>query len=112
MSFRYQKRINVGKGLGINLSNRGASVSKRTKFGSFGTNGFSLRTGIPGLSYRVSWGKSNIGLVILIVIVVAGGLWLIIYNLVRLIAFGVSKILAYLHWRKPTNDIQEQQLEK
>lgn len=67
MGIRYQKRVNLGKGVGLNVSNRGVSASARTKFGSIGSRGFSIRTGIPGLSYRSSWGKSKEGLVILLI---------------------------------------------
>lgn len=100
MSFRYQKRINVGKGLGVNVSTRGASVSKRTKFGSVGTRGFSIRTGIPGLSYRGSWGKSNAGITLLVIMVVVGTAWLVIYNLVRLLVFGINKLFDYIQRRQ------------
>jgi hypothetical protein len=92
MPFRYQRRVKLGKGLGVNLSNGGASASKRTKFGSIGTKGFSFRTGIPGLSYRGSWSKSNVGLIILILYVVVTVLWLVVYNLVRLITYGITRL--------------------
>lgn len=59
MGFILRKRINLGKGFGINISKSGLSASKRTKFGTYGTKGFSSRTGIPGLSYRKNWGKSG-----------------------------------------------------
>jgi hypothetical protein len=52
MGFRFYKRINFGKGFGLNISNSGISPSVRTKIGSFSTKGFSIRTGIPGVSYR------------------------------------------------------------
>uniref|UniRef100_UPI003FA5B7EB DUF4236 domain-containing protein n=1 Tax=Flavobacterium sp. TaxID=239 RepID=UPI003FA5B7EB len=52
MGFRFYKRINVGKGFGLNLSKSGVSPSVRTKLGSFSTKGYSLKTGVPGLSYR------------------------------------------------------------
>lgn len=52
MGFRFSKRINLGKGFGVNISKSGISPSVRTKFGSFGTKGFSVKTGIPGVSYR------------------------------------------------------------
>jgi hypothetical protein len=59
MGFRFQKRINLGGGAGINLSKSGAGFSFRTKYGSFGNKGYSVRTGIPGLSYRGGSGKNN-----------------------------------------------------
>lgn len=52
MSLRYQRRINLGRGLGINLSKSGVSMSKRTPFGSIGTSGYSIKSGIPGLFFR------------------------------------------------------------
>ena len=52
MGFRFSKRINLGKGFGLNLSKSGVSPSVRTKLGSFSTKGYSLKTGVPGLSYR------------------------------------------------------------
>lgn len=52
MGFRFNKRINIGKGFGLNVSKSGVSPSVRTKLGSFSTKGYSLKTGVPGLSYR------------------------------------------------------------
>jgi hypothetical protein len=52
MGLIIRKRINLGKGFGFNLSKSGISSSFRTKFGSIGSKGFSIRTGIPGVYYR------------------------------------------------------------
>lgn len=52
MGFRFSKRINIGKGFGFNISKSGVSPSVRTKLGSFSSKGYSLKTGLPGLSYR------------------------------------------------------------
>lgn len=52
MAFRFYRRVNLGKGLGLNISKSGVSSSIRTRFGSFGSKGYSFRTGISGLSYR------------------------------------------------------------
>lgn len=82
MSFRYQKRINLGKGLGLNVSSSGVSSTYRTKFGSIGSRGFSLKTGIPGLSYRGRFGKNALPVVLVFAVVVAGVL--VLYNLMRL----------------------------
>ncbi|MTI24997.1 DUF4236 domain-containing protein [Fulvivirga kasyanovii] len=93
MSFRYQRRINLGKGSHLNISKSGASFSKRTKFGSVGSRGFSIKTGIPGLSFRKRWGKSSGGLVFFLVF---GALLLsviVIYNLLRLLVFGVAFLI-------------------
>jgi len=61
MGFRVQKRINIGKGFGLNISKSGISSSYRNKRGSFGNRGYSIRTGIPGLIYRKSFPKSSKG---------------------------------------------------
>jgi hypothetical protein len=67
MGFRFQKRINFGSGFGLNLSKSGVRASFRTKRGSIGSNGFSIKTGIPGFSYRKSFGKSRSGCIVLLV---------------------------------------------
>lgn len=58
MGFRFYRRINFGSGFGINLGKRGASWSIRTKGGSFGSKGYSVRTPIKGLSYQKRFKKS------------------------------------------------------
>jgi hypothetical protein len=59
MGFRIQKRIKLGKGLGINVSKIGLRPSYRNKRGSVNSKGFSVRTGIPGITYRASFSKSS-----------------------------------------------------
>lgn len=59
MSFRFQKRIKLGKGLGINISKSGITPSYRTKKGSVSSKGYSVRTEIPGLTYRKTFSKSS-----------------------------------------------------
>lgn len=59
MSFRIQKRINLGKGLGLNISKSGISPSLRTKMGSVSSKGYSVRTGISGINYRKNFSKSK-----------------------------------------------------
>lgn len=59
MGFRYNKRIKIGKGLGVNVSKSGITPRYRSKKGSLSTKGFSIRTGIPGLSYRKTFSKSS-----------------------------------------------------
>ena len=101
MGFRYQKRINLGNGGGFNLSKTGISYSQRTKYGTVGSRGFSVRTGIPGLTFRKSWGKGGgAGLVALMVV---GMFWLtivILYNLARLVYFLIS--MTYVNLRNMT----------
>lgn len=59
MSFRIQKRINLGKGLGLNISKSGISPSLRTKAGSINSKSYSVRFGISGLHYRKHFRKSK-----------------------------------------------------
>ena len=59
MGFRYQKRIKLGKGFGLNISKSGISSSYRTKKGTIGSKGYSIRTGIPGLTFRKTFSKSS-----------------------------------------------------
>jgi hypothetical protein len=75
MAFRYYKRLNLGGGHGVNLSRTGASYSKRTSWGSVGTRGFSVRTGIPGLRFYQPWstgkrGKNKAGEFLLILLLI------------------------------------------
>lgn len=80
MPFRYYRRIGNSTGWGLNVSKSGVSTSYRSKYGSIGTNGFSIRTGIPGLSFRKSWGRSGKN----------AGMGLLIF-----LALGVMYILTY-----------------
>lgn len=50
MGFRFHKR--VGRRAGLNFSKSGVSASFRGRWGSVGTRGYSIRTGIPGLFFR------------------------------------------------------------
>ncbi|WP_164721470.1 DUF4236 domain-containing protein [Maribacter sp. MJ134] len=59
MAFRFNKRIKFGKGLGINISKSGIAPSFRTKKGSLSSKGYSVKTGIPGLSYRKIFSKAK-----------------------------------------------------
>ncbi|MFV8347693.1 DUF4236 domain-containing protein [Flavobacterium sp. ZB4P13] len=43
MSFRFQKRIKLGGGLGLNISKSGISPSLWTKGGTISNKGFSVR---------------------------------------------------------------------
>ena len=88
MGIRYYKRINYGDGLGLNVSKSGVSPSIRTNSGSVSTKGFSIRTGIPGLSFRGGLGK-NSAVFWLLLLVIAGG-FIILYNVVRYVAYILS----------------------
>lgn len=59
MSLRFNKKINLGKGLGINISKSGITPSYRSKRGSLSYKGYSVRTGIPGLTHKKIFCKSK-----------------------------------------------------
>lgn len=59
MGFRFQKRINLGKGIGLNISRSGITPSITKKRGSISTKGFSVKTGISGVSYRKTFNKGK-----------------------------------------------------
>ena len=81
MGFRFQKRVSIGGGLGLNISKSGVSPSYRTRYGSISSKGFSFRTGIAGLTYRSGFGgrsrKGNAGDAILLLFV---AFWLVIIS--------------------------------
>lgn len=87
MGLRYQKRVGGNKGFGLNFSGSGVSSSYRTKYGTVGSKGFSIRSGIPGLSFRSGYGrgknKGATALIILGIIVTGFALYysaVILYN--------------------------------
>ena len=59
MGFRFNRRVGGNKGWGLNIGSGGFSSSYRSKRGSIGTKGFSVKTGIPGLSFRNTWGSGG-----------------------------------------------------
>lgn len=61
MGFRFHKRIKLGKGFGLNISKSSITPSYRNKRGSVSSKGYSVRTGIPGFSYRKTFSKSSKG---------------------------------------------------
>ena len=61
MALRFNKRYKLGKGLGINISKSGITPSYRSKRGSLSSKGYSLKTGIPGLTYRKTFSKTKSG---------------------------------------------------
>jgi len=80
MGFRYYRRVNYGNGWGLNISKSGISSSVRKSWGSIGSKGFSIRTGIRGLSYRSSFGKYG-GLIWLFVLLCIGACYIAYYIL-------------------------------
>jgi hypothetical protein len=96
MGFRFQRRLNITRGMGLNISKSGVSPSLRTGFGSIGAKGFSIRTGIPGLSFRQGFGKSSGGAGIII-----GLLMLVIALLpvlVSLLIIAAQLSFSFLVW--------------
>ena len=94
MGFHFQKRVKVGKGVGINISKSGVSSSYRTKYGSVGSKGFSIRTGIPGLTFRSSWTKSKECFIILLLFGIIYLVGLVVHNIVCFLVFIVKSIYA------------------
>ena len=99
MAFRYFRRINVGNGLGLNVSKSGVSTSVRTRFGSFGSKGYSIKSGITGLSYRKYFGSSRKGkndaAAFLLIILAIGLLYLaaiVLWNLLLFIAWLFARL--------------------
>lgn len=89
MGFRYQKRVKLGKSIGLNISKSVISPSLRTKYGSIGPKGFSIRTGIPGLSYR-GGKKGDAAEMMLAIAVIAVGT-LIAWNVFLFIGWAVRE---------------------
>lgn len=90
MGFRFQRRLNLGKGLGLNVSKSGIGSSFRGRYGSIGSTGFSIRSGIPGLSFRQGWGKGGQGalvtMAVLALVTVAVVLAVVAFRAVVLLA--------------------------
>lgn len=59
MGFRFQKRIKLGGGLGLNVSKSGISPSLKTRKGTVSSKGFSVRTGISGVNYQNNFSNSK-----------------------------------------------------
>jgi hypothetical protein len=102
MGFRFSKRVNTGNGWGLNFSGSGVSSSYRNDYGSFSAKGFSIRTGIPGLSFRGSWGsrksKGNTALIMLGIMLALFLLYVaavILYNLILLLIWCGTELY---HW--------------
>jgi hypothetical protein len=103
MGLRYQRRIGNSKGWGLNISGSGVSSSYRTKYGSISSKGFSIKSGIPGLTFRSGWGggKDN-GLFAFVFLVVMGAIFLfkisllVLYNLARLVIY-LTRLIIWGH---------------
>jgi hypothetical protein len=112
MGMRYQKRVNLGGGAGLNLSKSGISSSYRTKYGSIGTKGFSIRTGIPGLSFRNSFGKSkgNEAIIMFFVIIFIGLVYIaaiVAWNILLLLFWAIRETYHLILRQKHKNNIKK-----
>ena len=98
MGFRFYRRIPLGGGAGVNISKSGISTSFRGKFGSLGSSGFSIRTEIPGLSFRSGWGSSSKrgGLETLIIFLLSALFVYLIYNLIVFISLIVYNFISFI----------------
>jgi hypothetical protein len=88
MGIRYYRRANLGNGLGLNISKSGVAPSIRTDYGSVGTRGFSIRSGIPGLTFRNGFGKK--GGSFLLILLLASGIFIVIFNVARFLIYSLS----------------------
>ena len=87
----------------MNLSGSGLSLTQRTKWGSYGTRGFSIRTGIPGLYYRKRYSKKDgdiTGIVVLLAALVFALVWaliqaalLVVFIVVRIVLVCLAYVL-------------------
>lgn len=102
MGFRFHRRINLGNGAGINVSKSGVSTSVRTQYGTIGTKGFSIRTGIPGLTWRSGFGGKNGGTVMLLLLLILGA-FIIAYNLIRFAFFVIGWIWSSIFTEQGVN---------
>lgn len=59
MGLGFRKRVNLGGGLGLNISKLGISPSIRTKAGTISNKGFSVRTGVTGVPYRKNFSTAK-----------------------------------------------------
>jgi hypothetical protein len=112
MGFRYHKRVSNSKGWGLNISGSGLSSSYRSKYGSIGSKGFSIRSGIPGLTFRSGWGSGkNKGTVAMIFLAIMGTLFIVyssiivLYNVIRLLIWGGTEVYhfgmrLYYRWKE------------
>lgn len=96
MGFRFQRRINLSGGWGLNAGKSGGSLSYRTGGGSVGTKGFSIRTGIPGLSFRQNWGKGSGAVGLAVVFVMAAVAAVVVVT--RVIIFVAPIVWQGLTW--------------
>jgi hypothetical protein len=59
MGFRFQKRVKLGGGFGLNISNSGISPSLRTRRGTISSRGVSIKTGLSGVNYQNNFSNTK-----------------------------------------------------
>jgi uncharacterized protein YegL len=88
----------------VNLSKSGVSPSYRTNYGSIVPKGFSIRTGIPGLTYRGGKGKRGQGaaivLLVMIAFVAAAIGAIVLWNLLRFLIWALVEIYHFFLRKK------------
>jgi hypothetical protein len=81
--------------MGLNISKSGVSPSFRTRFGSIGPKGFSIRSGIRGVSYRRRFGKSSDAALLAILLLVFVAILPIVF---RLMVIAARLLIIVLVW--------------
>ena len=92
MGFVIQRRVNFKDGLGLNISKSGISASIRTKYGTFGSKGFSIRSGIPGFSWRTRYSKKDSGLSVIAFLII----WIFFSTLFFILELCISFVISTL----------------
>jgi len=78
MGFRFQKRIKLGGGLGLNISKSGIYPSLKTSRGTISSKRLSIRTGISGVNYQNNFNNAkDSGCMVLFIF--AGAITFLIY---------------------------------
>lgn len=96
MGFHFQRRLNIGGGWGINMSKSLPSISYRGKHGSIGTNGMSIKTGIPGLSYKMRWSSKKDKNGYWIIATALGFSWLLFAYVLMIILPAIIRVILWL----------------
>jgi hypothetical protein len=88
MGLVFRRRLNCGSGLFLNLSGGGASFSKRLPFGSIGSRGFSIRSGIPGVYFLKRYSRKDAAAGTLMAIII--GFFSIVFPLlIQMLAIAI-----------------------
>lgn len=102
MGLIIQKRVKLGGGVGLNVSKTGVSVSKRAKWGTIGTKGYSIRTGVPGVYFRKRFSKSDSGIkkfgisFFVILWIVISSIFSLIFKFIYLVFYNLFKFIGFV----------------